>query len=303
MNLKRIKKVALYSFIFVLIQACGGNSNGKFSSETADSTSVATPEDTLLTVARMNTEQSGRKFIRNGELKFQVKSVRKATTQVESLVAKYQGFVSYTSLTTNIHNIEKMPISADSTLETKFYGMENEMYLRMPNQKMDSLLTELNHLVHFLDYRLIKADDVGLTLLAKELQNKRLDTYRERQVYAINQKKADLSDVNYVEENLLDKQNSQDENLIEKLRLEDQINYSTIHLYLYQRETASREVIANYKNIQRYRPSLGLRILEALHTGWLVLQEIIVFLFQLWFLWLAGIAGYFGYRFCKNHFS
>ena len=296
MNSKNLIVFVFYISLIILIQSCGGNqgyqSENKEASDVtfADSIQTTNPE-TPVTSARMNLEQSQKQFIRTAELKFKVKNVRKATSSIEDLTAKYQGFVTYTSLISQVSRVEEIQISADSSLETKYYHTENEMVLRVPNVKMDSLLREMNSLVDFLDYRIIKADDVGLQLLAGNLENKRLAQYRSRQIKAIDQSKDEIQQISNAENTLLDKQSQEDNALIRKLSLEDQIQYSTIKLHLYQREQISREMIENYKNIESYQPGLAYRIKEALYEGWQMLEHLIVFLFRVWYLILLGLGA------------
>ena len=64
--------------------------------------------------------------------------------------------------------------------------------------------------------------------------------------------------------------------------LRDKVNFSTVNLTIYQRQGIKREVIANTKNIEPYKPSLIKRLAESIQTGWVVLEEIILFFFSIW---------------------
>jgi hypothetical protein len=74
------------------------------------------------------------------------------------------------------------------------------------------------------------------------------------------------------------------------------VNFSTVTLYLYQRETVKKELVANEKSTNAYRSHIGLQIWDSLKTGWYMLEGIIAFVTQLWALFLIAILGYVGYK-------
>ena len=95
---------------------------------------------------------------------------------------------------------------------------------------------------------------------------------------------------------MLDRETESDDTIIKNLSLEDQVNFSTVTLYLYQRETVKKELVYNEKNSNAYRPHIGLQIWDSLKTGWFMLEGIIAFITQLWALILIGFLGYLGYK-------
>lgn len=98
------------------------------------------------------------------------------------------------------------------------------------------------------------------------------------------------------EEDLSSKRAVVDQAKLVNLALEDQINFSTITLQLYQRDCVSRELSSNEKNINRYRPHLGLKVMDGLKTGWYMLEEIIAFIIQFWTLFVLGGIGFWLYN-------
>lgn len=245
---------------------------------------------------RSNLEKTGRKFIRTADVKCKVKNVREATNQIEDLTARYGGFITQSNLQTQTAYVNTSAISADSTLETKAYTVTNEITLRVPNAQMDSLLHGLNQLVDFLDYRVIRAEDASLTLLASQQQQKRLQDYEKRATQTIDRQGRKLSETMNAEDNLLAKQRAMDEVQLQQQSLDDRVAYSTIQLQIYQRETLFREIVANPANVDEYRPNLLVRLWESLVDGWYTLEEVIVFFARLWFLWALIITGVILYR-------
>lgn len=237
-------------------------------------------------------KDTSRKFIRTADLKFKVKSVIKSTYDIENITNLQGGFVTYTNLTSEINNVTTIPVSADSSLETTYYTVSNSIMIRVPNTKLDTTLKDISRNIDFLDYRIIKADDVALVLKANNLTQERSAKNEERLKNAIDTRGKKLNETTNAEEVLLSKQEQADNAKILNLSLTDQIKFSTVNLTIYQRPTLKRELISNDKNITAYEPRFGSKIIEALISGWTVLESFIVFIARLWGLILFGFIVY-----------
>lgn len=256
--------------------------------------SSAVEEKSMSSSAAEVDVNSKRKFIQTADLKFKVKSVTEATYRIESLAKKVGGFVTLSELRSSIIDKDETKISQDSTLISTQYEVNNTLSLRVPNIKLDTLLRSLASEVEFLDYRIIKANDVQFQLLSKDFASKRGKKQAQRIENAINTKGKKLKDITESEEQLGVKETSNDENYVDKLSLEDQVNFSTVTIELYQNEQTKNEVIANAKNSTAFRPHLGIQILDSLKSGWILLKNILSFLIQIWPLFLfAAIVFYF----------
>ncbi len=259
----------------------------------ADSTSNAFISSSA---AVENNKDSTRRFIRTADLKFKVKDVIQSTYDIENITNRQGGFVTYTNLASNINNVTNIPVTADSSLETTFYTVTNSITVRIPNTKLDTTLKEISSNIDYLDYRIIKAEDVALQILSNNLTQKRSAKNEERLTNAINNSGKRLNETTIAEEILLSKQEQADNAKIANLSLADQISFSTINLIIYQRETIKRELISNDKNIDAYEPGLGSKLLDALKYGWDILETFIVFLANLWAFLLLAMLVYFFYK-------
>jgi len=259
----------------------------------ADSTAV---ESTISSNAAVEKKESNRKFVRTADLKFKVKNVAKSTYAIENIVSKNGGFVTFTDLKSNINEKSETKISQDSTLETTRFTVDNTITLRVPNTQLDTVLKSMVKEIAFLDSRLIKADDVALQLLSNKMAQKRLASHQKRLEKGIDTKGKKLNDITNAEDKVLGRETESDETILQNLSLEDKVNYSTVTLYLYQRESVLQEIVANEKNINAYRPHIGLQIWDSLKTGWFMFEAIIAFIVQLWAIILIIILGIFGYR-------
>lgn len=241
-----------------------------------------------------------RRFIRTANLKFKVKNVIKSTYDIENIANRQGGFVTFTNLSSNVSNVTSNTLSADSTLETTIYTVSNTMILRVPNKKLDSALKEIANNIDYLDYRIIQAEDVALQILSNKLTQKRSAKHEERLKNAIDSKGKKLNETTNAEEVLLSKQEQADYAKISNLSLTDQINFSIIHLSIYQRQTIKREFISNDKNIDAYKPSLATKLIDSLKYGWVILESLIVFLAKLWGLLLFAVLVYLIYKKFKS---
>ena len=242
-------------------------------------------------------KNSDRKFVRTVELRFKVENVIKATYRIEDIASQHGGFVTYTNLNSTIDNVNTTKISADSSLETTYFTVLNSMTIRVPNTKLDTTLKDIAKHIDYLDYRIIKADDVALQILSNDLTQKRSTKTEKRLADAIDTRGKKLNETVQSEEILSNKQEQSDNAKIANLSLNDRINFSTITLSIYQRQEIKRELISNHQNIKAYEPSFGKKIIESLTSGWEILEVVILFLLNLWGLILAAVLVFLLYRY------
>ena len=287
-------KIVLTLLALGLVVAC----KESVAEETSDySENVATDSTSVVSSsAAVENKNSNRKFVRTADVKFKVKNVVKSTYAIEDATSKFGGFVTYTHLQSNIHSEDRTKVSQDSTLVTTKYKVDNNITIRVPNTKMDTVIKTIAKQIHFLDYRIIKADDVSLQMLSNELAQKRSNSSEKRLDNAIDLKGKKLNQVVKAEETLDAKKEQNDASKLQNLSLQDQVNFSTLTLNIYQDESIKQEMVANEKSINAYRPNIGLQIWDSVKTGWFMLENIISFVVVLWPFVLIGLLGFFGYK-------
>ena len=256
---------------------------------TVDSTAVSSS-------AAVERKDSKQKFIRTADIKFKVKNVVKSTYAIENAVQKFGGFVTYTNLQSTIHDQIKTKISQDSTLETTKFTVENNITIRVPNTQLDTVIKSIARQIDFMDFRVIKADDVSLKLLSNQLSQKRSANTEKRVEKAIDEKGKKINDIMDAENTLANQKEANDHRTIDNLSLQDQINFSTVTLQLYQNETIRQEIMAGEKNSNAYKPNLGVQILDSLKNGWYILESVLVFVVNLCPFILIGFGGFLLYK-------
>lgn len=291
-------KAVFIPALFILFLSCENGNQEKLSNTNADSTMAAAIVSSSAAVEK--NMDSIHKFIRTADLKFKVKNVVKSTADVEEITTRHGGFVTYTNLSSNIENVTTIPVSKDSSIETTSFKVVNSMILRVPNTRLDTTLKEIAKSVDFIDYRIIKADDVALQMLSNELTAKRTVENRNRLQKAIDSRSSKLTETVTAEGSVSDKQQQADNAKISNMMLADQISFSTVNLNIYQRQTVTRELMSNDRDITAYEPGFGLKILESIQEGWKILELLLVFIAKLWALFLLGLVVLLIYRSYKR---
>lgn len=250
------------------------------------SPSQASPQNTL----------PERKFIRTADLKFKVKNVEKATNAIEKATSNVGGFVTQTNLQSTVLERIETKISQDSLLETTKYAVENNLTIRVPNAKLDTVISVISRQIDFLDFRVIKADDVSIQLLSNQLAQNRSIKKEKRLEKAIDTKGTKLKSIIDAEDKLGDQVEQNDAKKIENLSLEDQVNFSTLSIQIYQRDSFRQELVPNEKSKNAYRPALWIEIKDAFLSGWYLIESILTFLMQLWSIILLLFIGWLLYK-------
>nr|WP_315203885.1 DUF4349 domain-containing protein [uncultured Flavobacterium sp.] len=288
---KIVKRGLILLAVISLIISC--KKSDVASEELADAKMSA---DTISSSAAVEKEGSTRKFIRTADIKFKVKNVTKSTYIIENITNKFDGFVTYTNLQSTIIDQFETKISLDSTLQTIRYNVENDIIIRVPNKRLDTVIKSIAKQIDFLDYRIIKADDVSLKMLSNQLSQTRSAGNEKRIEKAIDTKGKKINDIMEAENTLANKKEQNDNTKLENLSIEDQVNFSTLTIKIYQNESVKQEIIASTKDSNYYKPNIGIRIIDSLKSGWYVLLNIIVSLFEIWWLLLLAIGGFFLYK-------
>ena len=295
-NPLKMKNLVAYFILIITFIACSQAEEGNYKSSNAqyesdvEEMSPTEKNGFISSSAAKESSDTTRKFIRTAEMKFRVKDAYKTSMTLENVALRFEGFVTYTHLESITNRTEITPISADSSLETIYYTVKNDITIRVPNYNLDTTLRTIAHFIDYLDYRTIKAQDVSLDLLANQMAEKRISKHTERLTDAIDGKGKKLKETTSAEESLYNKEADKEKSILSSLSIKDKIDFSTIYLNIYQRQAIKRTVIENHKNIDKYEPGLFAQIGESLKTGWHVLKAIIIGLVKIWPLFLIGIV-------------
>lgn len=295
--MKHLSKISLALLLLGFAFSCkqaeiNSENSDQSAAEVADSTSTVPTSSN----AAVEPKNSNRKFVRTADVKFRVKDVAKSTYAIEDAISQHGGFVTFTDLKSTINDRDEKQINEDSIVETTKFIVENTITFRAPNSQLDTILKSMAKEVDFLDTRNIKAEDVTMQFIANKLSQKRIQKHTKRLENDIDNKGKKLDQINESENDILEKETESDNAALNSLSLEDRTAFSTVTLYLYQRESVKSVVLVNPKNIDSYKPNIGLQIVESLKSGWYVLEGIIVFIVKIWWFILLITIGIFIYK-------
>ncbi len=289
------KTITSIAIVLILLGGCNTQKERNAALSKSDTLSMAFNQSLSSSAAVVNAKDTTHRFIRTADLKFKVKNVVHATYTIEDIVAQQQGFVTYTNLSSEVNQVTSTRLNADSTLITTSFTVSNTMVLRVPNTQLDTTLKRIARTIDFLDYRVIKAEDVALQILSNTLSQRRAGKMEKRLTDAIDERGKKLQETTRAEELLDQKHEQADQARIANLGLQDKILYSTVNLQIYQSSDQHREIIKNDPQPKEYEPSFGERIGDSLKSGWHALENLLVFLARLWVFLLIGITIYVAY--------
>lgn len=281
--------------ILAFLLSCNQPQHDTQDSQMSEISSVESKIPSSSAAVESNTDSS-RKFIRTADIKFKVKNVFDATNAIEDITTRHGGFVTFTDLASSTEDVNTINISTDSLLETTRFTVSNSITLRVPNQNLDTVLKDISKNIAYLDYRIIKADDVGLQLLSNKRTQDRNVRTEGRLKNAVDKSGKNLNDIVKAEESISNKGEKIDEANITNLDLTDKINYSTVSLIVYQRQTVKTEFIPSYKNIDEYKPGFGVQFVKALQVGGGILESLIIALVTVWPLILISLIVLYFYK-------
>lgn len=268
------------------VLACGEK---KETYDTADSTAAYTDSAASIQLPK-NTH------IRTANLKFRVKDVVKSSDSIEDIVAKYNGYISSSNLTSEVMYKNTTQISADSSLESTHYHRNNQLSIKIPTEQLDKVLRKITQNAVFIDHKTIKSEDVYLQILSNKLQVRRNEVFQNRVANKAANIYKNITKETATEQNILDKQASSDEAIIANLNLTKQITYSTVDIDMYQHESNSNAFIACDKTIEPYEPPFYVKLWGSITTGLRMIESIILTVFQLWGIICIALIGWLLYK-------
>ena len=293
--------------ICLTLTNCGPRATEIEATRIADSTGVADSLMKLQVIADKidlsTNAPKDKKFIKTGNLKFKVKNVLDCTEKIEDISTKYGGYITYSKLENQNEDEKTIYLCRDSSLISKQIVVNNEIKLRVPNARLDSFIRELNPLVLFFDYRIINLIDVSLFSKSIQKKSERLQKYEQNQLTNIKNKSSKLKETTIAENTLLDRQNQKDNIQIDSMAIEDQVKYCDLTILIYQKPIIVKEVIANFDYFSSKKPNFFVRVWDSVIKGWWILEEVVVYLINIWGIALLVVIVIFVVKYLTKFFK
>lgn len=236
-----------------------------------------------------------RKIIKTADLRCRVTDVYAATIRIEQLAAIVGGGIATSKLENTTDDTRTLPYCTDSLRQISSYTTTAHLSLRIPVQRLDTVLADIAGSATFINNRSLQLDDVTLRYLANKLKNEAMegnDAATRARTLAHHSVEAVYSG-DYTDE----RNDTRIDRRIENLKLRDDVAYATLTIDLYQPQRLIQSVVPNIEALMQ--PGIGQRTALALSGGWHLLQSFLLGLLAIWpllLLIIAGIAGYRRYR-------
>jgi len=303
MKSTNVLKIGILSILFSMVlfscekqAASYENGASEVSTEMKSDEAVVSDSTSITSSSAATYQDKNRQFKRTVDVSMEVKDVYKSTIALEKSIADLGGFITTSHLTNIQGEKEIFPISSDSAKEVTKYHLENQMTARIPQNKLGSFLHSLGSQFTVLFHRKIEAEDVSLDFKYSELENKTQNEINSKLNKTLN-KGGKITDESDVIERIQENETQKNTNTVSKLKLKDEVNFSTISILITEKEKAQVQNVVNWSSYtQSYSPDLAFRMKEGLFSGYVILENILVFIIHSWSVILILIGLFFLYK-------
>ncbi|HVI46430.1 MAG TPA: DUF4349 domain-containing protein [Chitinophaga sp.] len=271
------------------LSACSTNGYKHSSSAeaTAEQAYAATADSTVFATGISSPGSPSRKRVRSADVRCRVNNVFQAASQLEHAVTAVNGIVAESNLKNENVQQHELPYSSDSLKRIMLYTPTASLTLKVPVEHLDAVVHTLTSIAGFIDYRILRDEDLTLKYLSNSLKNDQLTPGGN----IIPGKKTSTLDIEKYSDQK--KENAVDRS-IANLEILGDVAYSTFTVQLFQPEVADVQIVLNPDHVAR--AGFGTEILSAVRSGATLLRNIILLLVQIWPFVIALAIGWFGYR-------
>ena len=264
-----MKNIGIFLLVCFL-HSCQGGSNSdslgySYEAKEADFEEQTQPSGDLKSLDR--------KIIKTADIRFQVTDLEASTKKLEHITEKYSGFISSMNQTNSN------------------YELNNYVTVRIPSEKLDTFISEIEKESIFTNYKRTKSEDVSEEFVDITTRMTTKKEVRDRYIDILRNKAKTVQDVLDAEDKIRVVQ-EEIESIEGRLKyLNNQISLSTVNVELYQEVP-----YVSPPNINK-KPFLA-KIKQGFSNGWDLVLNIIVGLVTIWpiiliLIFLFLIRGYF----------
>jgi hypothetical protein len=233
----------------------------------------------------------GVKLVKTAGLHFKVHDVEESTRAVSSLAQQFGGMVFNQSMEYEETGRNELQLSADSLMIVTVATPQANMTIRIPSQNLEAFMYGVADIGYFTRSSTLNIDDRSLQYLENSLkQQSRKAVIAGASVHS--DKSFTHTRAIHVSDDVIDKE-------LANKSIDEQVNYSTITLTLYQNQIIRKEVVANYA-VADYQLPFSQRLGNAIANGWQMFQSFLLVLAHLWMFVFIAAGAYFYYRFLQH---
>lgn len=208
-----------------------------------------------------------KKIIRSGNIAVESKAIKKSKLALDALLARYGGYYEQETLSSSGN-----------------YGSYS-LVARIPSEKLDLFLKDLEKGGDKLTERSIRSEDVSLQYFDAESRLKSKRAYLERYQQMVAQAK-NVKDLLEIQEQIRQLQEDIESQESIMRNLKDQIGFSSLTIQLFEYQA----------NLPIGSQSFWIQLKEAMADGWASVGEVALFVLRLWPFVLLILVATFAWR-------
>lgn len=238
-----------------------------------------------------NTYQT--KIIKTADLKIKVDDVKKASSKMTNLVDMNGGYISSENLQSTKNYYQTIEKTEDYKIEEYEVVTSNVIYIRVPTQNFQKVLSGMKGIAVSEDYVRVDAQDVTEEYYDLETRLKTKKEVEKRYIEILRSKAKTVSEILTAEEKI--RVIREEIEVVEgRLKyLKNKVNLSSIQVEMYQDPVFIQETI-KYKKYQETGWSFWEKAGNAISTGWNAILNFLIGLLYVWpFLIIIGTGLWF----------
>ena len=230
----------------------------------ADSANLATP-----------------KLVKTANMRFKVKNVQQTGEHIIALITNYHGLIIHHQVGSSELRSTDIHKTGDSVIRITAFSTTAEMTVKVPWEKLNDFMNEVGRMGIYVNNRQLDISDKSLDYLAArlKLQNrKELVSQQKRGKIVIK----NPANVLLLKDDMIDQQ-------IGNQQIDDQVKNSIVTLNFYQSNTVYKETVVN-DDPSAYNLPFFKRLIGAIENGWLIFEEVLLGMANLWVLIIAAFG-------------
>lgn len=245
---------------------------------------------------------NGRPMVMSANINFETKNVQATTLLLGELAQKYGGFVSSSSIINYPQETQAHPKPDSNTLIVSRYKHEGKMTLRVPRDKSNEFIKEMQQVIVFLERQDTQLDDISFSLRKQVLEAQR----QQEMLNKLNalQRTQQGRQAPVTEESIraeFEAKARENEAILQHEYWQDKIAYATITLLFRQPEGVVSELIPNLDTVaKQHRPNVGMMAWNNIKQGWDYILMSLIFLLGYWPITLGLPAVWLGMKIARK---
>jgi hypothetical protein len=244
-----------------------------------------------MTKATDTTASAVTKLVKTADMRFKVKNVQQTSEQIIILTKNFRGIIIHHHVGSSEQRSMDIRKSDDSVVRIAAFNTTADITVRIPSDKLEDFMNQVAHMSIYLNSRRMDISNKSLDYLSARLK------LQNRSELISQQKKGRIiiknpASVLLLKDDMVDQQ-------IANRQIDDQVKNSIVTLSFYQSNTIYKQTIPN-DDPSAYNLPFFKRLGGAIDNGWIIFEELLLGIANLWVLIISGLGAWVVIRYCKS---